>query len=135
MTSATKARVVVVTGGSRGLGSVIAERFAREDRVFVLDREASTPHPSTLHLEVDVGDFDAVRAGCDQIVSLAGHVDVLINNAGSITVGPFVAQEPSDWEDMISSNLKGVLNCCRVFGKVMIDQPAGGRIVNIASTD
>lgn len=138
MMNARRPRVVVVTGGSRGLGSIIVDRFAGQDLVFVLDRlppESSSPRLNTVHLAIDVGEFDAVHAACDRIVSYAARVDVLINNAASIRAGPFVDQTPSDWEDMISTNVKGVLNCCRVFGKVMIDQRNGGRIVNIASTD
>lgn len=132
-------RVVVVTGGGRGLGSVIVQRFAAKDRVFVLDRALrdyqcdSHTHP-IVGLQVDVTDFEAVRAAANLILSRAGHIDVLINNAGTITVGPFVSQVPADWEEMIATNIKGLLNCCRIFGQTMVDQH-DGRIINIASTD
>lgn len=135
-------RVTLVTGGNRGIGRAIAERVAKEDHiVIVLDKETNEETERVLKryneqnrlIECRIDDFQEVKSIATEISATVGPVTCLVNNAGIVRVTKFLEQSPEEWEEMFAVNTLGVLNCCRVFGKQLVDQ--GGRIVNIASTD
>ncbi|KTR08796.1 SDR family NAD(P)-dependent oxidoreductase [Curtobacterium luteum] len=129
-------RVVVVTGAARGIGAVIAARFAAEGcRVVALDLAfdaAAGPGPDVDRVVCDVTAPDSVRTAVDTVVERHGTIDVLVNNAG-INVEGLVADLDWDaWRRCMDVNVGGTFLVSRAVSPVM--RAAGrGRIVNAAS--
>jgi NAD(P)-dependent dehydrogenase (short-subunit alcohol dehydrogenase family) len=112
-------RAVVVTGGTRGIGRAVAERFAAAgDRVVALGRA-----------DCDVTDEAAVAATFERI----GPVDVLVNNAGVSSSAPLARTTLEDWDAQLRVNATGAFLCTRAVLAGMLERDAG-RIVTVAST-
>jgi NAD(P)-dependent dehydrogenase (short-subunit alcohol dehydrogenase family) len=112
-------RLVVVTGGTRGIGAAIAARFsAAGDQVLAPGRA-----------ECDVTDEDAVAA----YFAAAGPVDVLVNNAGISASAPVSRTSLHDWRSQIEVNATGAFLCTRAVLPGMRERDRG-RIVTVAST-
>jgi NAD(P)-dependent dehydrogenase (short-subunit alcohol dehydrogenase family) len=135
-------RVVVITGGSRGLGLVIARQLVREGaRVCLLARDnaelerASRQFPQDaeiLTIRCDVRRRADVRHAMDRVLERWPAVDVLINNAGVIQVGPLEHMTPGDFENAMATHFWGPLHL--IYECVPAMRRRGfGRIVNIAS--
>lgn len=137
-------KVVIVTGGGRGLGRAISERFAAEGAHVVLtgrtrqtlDEAASAiaaAGGSARAFPGDVAREADVEALCADVLETFGRIDVLVNNAG---INPWykTAQDTSldEWRAVIDTNLTGVFLTCKHAGRAM--QAAGsGSIVNVTS--
>ena len=142
--SETPDRVVVVTGGSRGIGRTIcATLSAPGTRVyFNYNNNAEAARATVAEVEaaggkaythrVDVSSEAAVADYLGAILKEAGRIDVLVNNAGITRDGLLVRMKESDWDDVIDINLKGAFNCMKVVAKAMMKQRYG-RIINISS--
>jgi 3-oxoacyl-[acyl-carrier protein] reductase len=138
-------RVVVVTGGSRGIGRAVALRFAEEKpRIVIMhydpDLEAAE---ETLRLlgekgveteshRLDVSSKEDVDARFKEIFSRLQRVDVLVNNAGITRDALLMRMSEEEWDRVIRVNLKSVFNCSQAVIRTMVKQ-RGGRIVNISS--
>ena len=135
-------RTALVTGGSRGLGFVLARRLLEEGaRVAICGREAQTLEDARLYLgagdrlmtvECDVSDPDQVEAMVAAVVERFGPIEVLINNAGVIAVGPESAMSLDDYEYVMGANFWGALHTTLAVLPGMKARNEG-RIVNIAS--
>lgn len=137
-------RVVIVTGGSRGLGSGIVRSFLDAgDRVATCSR-SSTPFieellsdesvgPRLFHSDVDVCDRLAVDAFVNDVYRSWGTVDVLVNNAGVARDGVIGLVSEDDVDAVIDLNLKGTVYITKAVVRKMLAAGAGGRIVNISS--
>jgi NAD(P)-dependent dehydrogenase (short-subunit alcohol dehydrogenase family) len=136
-------RVVVITGCSSGFGLRTAIAFARAgDRVVATMRDLTKAGPLEeaaadagvgLTIEaLDVTDPASVVAAFDQVHSDWGPVDVLVNNAGVGTAGPFLEHAVEDWDWLIGINLNGVAYGCHAFGRHMVARRRG-HVVNVAS--
>jgi len=110
-------RVVVVTGGTRGIGRAVVERFA-SDQVVALGSA-----------DCDVTDEEAVAATFERI----GPVDVLVNNAGISSSAPVARTSLDDWRSQIDVNATGAFLCTRAVLPGMLER-GSGRIVTVAST-
>ncbi|HET8952479.1 MAG TPA: SDR family NAD(P)-dependent oxidoreductase [Solirubrobacteraceae bacterium] len=110
-------RVVVVTGGTRGIGRAVVERFA-SDRVIALGSA-----------DCDVTDEAAVAATFERI----GLVDVLVNNAGIAGSAPLARATLEDWRSQMDVNATGAFLCTRAVLPGMLER-GSGRIVTVAST-
>lgn len=136
-------RVVLITGGSRGLGLALARQVAQEGaRVVVCGRDPDSLErgrdsiaktgAEILALPCDVTDRDQVREMLDQVGQRYGPVDVLINNAGVIEVGPAVTMSVADFEEAMTTNFWGMLYPTLAVLPEMRARRSG-RIVNITS--
>jgi NAD(P)-dependent dehydrogenase (short-subunit alcohol dehydrogenase family) len=135
---------VLVTGGSRGIGRVIARSFAeRGDRVavhFGSSREqadealAELPGSGHVLVQADMADADAVGAMVDDAAERLGGLDVLVNNAGTgDPTGDFLELSYEEWRQVIDTNLSGAFLCSQRAARRMVDAGNGGRIINITS--
>lgn len=137
-------KVVLVTGGGRGIGRAIALAFAAQgDHVAVtgrtrsyLDRVADEIRrlgASALPLACDVTRRQEVEALRAEIEGRFGAVQILVNSAGMAPAVAFLEMEDGLWEEVFKVNLTGTYYCCKVFLPGMI-ACGWGRIINIAST-
>ena len=127
-------RVVVVTGGARGIGQAIARRFAEEGATVVAaDVEPAEQHDGTVrHERADVSCADDVAELFSRVIGDYGRVDVLVNNAGIWFRRRFMEISVDEWDRVLAVNLRGVFLCT----KAVVDPMAaagGGAIVNIGS--
>jgi NAD(P)-dependent dehydrogenase (short-subunit alcohol dehydrogenase family) len=136
-------RAVLITGGSRGLGLELARVFASEgaDLAIVardpdeLDRARQQLEPvarTVLTIQADVGNRDEVDRAIEQVADHYGRLDVLVNNAGVIQVGPMEHMQLEDYESAMRVHFRGPLHTTLAAIPYMRRQQ-GGRIVNIAS--
>jgi 3-oxoacyl-[acyl-carrier protein] reductase len=137
-------KIAIVTGGARGIGGQIATAFAAEgaDVVIadVLGEDVAAPVLESIkkagrrHLlaRTDVSDEDQVRAMVDTALAEFGRVDILVNDAGIVDQKPFTELEVSDWDRVISVNLRGVFLCTRFVLPGMLERKSG-KVINIAS--
>ncbi|QHC64576.1 glucose 1-dehydrogenase [Rathayibacter festucae] len=125
--------VVVVTGGGRGIGRAIVDRFLTEGaRVAALDLAFPSLSGDAQQLVCDVTDPASVRAAIDAVVERFGHVDVLINNAGINVEGTVETLDPSRWDAAFDVNVRGTFLVSQAVVPVMKAR-GGGRIINAAS--
>jgi len=139
-----KSKVVLVTGGSGGLGRAIARSFARAgfsvvitarsaERLKVAAQEISSEDAALVALLCDIAQKEQVEALREKIRSEMGIVQILINNAGLAQAVSFLDMDDHLWDETLKINLTGTYYCCKAFLPGMI--AAGwGRIINIAST-
>lgn len=138
-----KDRVVVITGGSRGLGLVLARRLAKEQARLVLlarnneELEAAQEELQKLEVEArilvcDVTIQQNVEAAMAKVIEEMGSIDVLINNAGVIQVGPHDSMTTDDYRNALDSHFWAPLYAALAVVPHMKEKKFG-RIVNIAS--
>ncbi|MCW2785630.1 MAG: Short chain dehydrogenase [Marmoricola sp.] len=127
-------RVVLVTGGSRGIGRGITEAFSLAGATVVTcARSEAEPFPGTTHVTCDVRDPDSVQALVDGIVANHGRLDVLVNNAGGAPAADAATASPRFHDKIIALNLNSPLLVAQIANQVMQAQDSGGSIVNISS--
>lgn len=127
-------RVVVVTGGSRGIGRAIADGFTHEGAK-VISLDIRTPKPEIEGVEhrlCDVTSRDQVLEAVAGIDREHGRLDVLVNNAGMVADAPAELMDLDEWRHVFEVNVDGVLNTCHAVLPVM-KRRRWGRIVNAAS--
>jgi 3-oxoacyl-[acyl-carrier protein] reductase len=137
-------RVILVTGGSRGIGRSIALAFAEPGSVVAIGYRSGEQAAAGVLAELrgrgaegmtmraDVTDLAQVRSMIDALVSRCSRIDVLVNNAGGSRDGLLALMDPGDWDAVLDLNLKGVFHCCKVVTRPMMAQ-RGGAIVNVSS--
>jgi NAD(P)-dependent dehydrogenase (short-subunit alcohol dehydrogenase family) len=133
-------RVVVITGGSQGIGAACARRFAREGAKAVIadvadDRgQALATELGALYLHCDVShkaDVDAVVAAT---LARHGRIDVLVNNAGIFKAADFLDVTEADFDAVLRVNLKGSFLMGQAVARAMV-AAGGGSIVNMSSVN
>jgi acetoacetyl-CoA reductase len=133
------ARVAVVTGGTRGIGSAIsvalkkagykvAANYAGNDAAAV----AFTKETGIPAYKFDVSDYGACQDGVKRIASELGPIEILVNNAGITRDAVLHRMTPEQWAAVISTNLTSCFNMCRLVIDSMRER-GFGRIVNIGS--
>ena len=138
-----RGQVVMVTGGARGIGKAIAEKFAAQGADLVIADvslqsaeetagELSKKGIKAKAVTMDVSKSSDVTRVFDEVVKELGRIDVLVNNAGITRDSLLLRMKEEDWDLVLSINLKGVFLCSKEAVKIMVKQRYG-RIVNIAS--
>ena len=127
-------RVVIVTGGARGIGAAAIEAFVEEGASAVsLDIAApAEPLKDTRYIAVDVTDRAALEDAFASIDAEEGRVDILVNNAGYQRVGRTEEYDPEAWRHVIDVHLFGMFHCTALAIPRMKAQ-GGGAIVSVAS--
>ena len=137
-------RVALVTGGGRGFGRAIVEAFAAEGADVAVNYNATAAGAAeaaaavekqgrrALAVRADVAREDQVRAMVDQVLQRFGRLDVLVNNAGIMTRGPFLDVPQKDYESMWAINVAGTFLCSQYALKPMV-KARYGRIINLSS--
>lgn len=134
---------VLITGAARGIGRATAERLAAAGaRLLLLDRDEAGLEAAALELRargahvdtfaVDVCDPGALSDCARAVEQRVGALDLLVNNAGLLVVGQLEDTPREDWARVLSVNLGGVVECCRLFTPAMRRRGAG-HVVNVAS--
>lgn len=139
-------KIVFITGASSGIGKACAVEFAklkarlvlaarRINKLETLAKELSTGYGIEVKtLELDVRNFEEVKNKFDQLNSEWKQIDILVNNAGLAKgLDKFYEGKLSDWNEMIDTNIKGLLHTSRVIVPQMIERHSG-HIINIGST-
>ena len=127
-------KTVVVTGAGGGIGQGIAARFAAEGARVVLADRSERVHAVAAELggtgvEADITDPGDV----ERVFAAAERVDVLVNNAGVITISRLEELTLEDWDRVLRVNTTGAFLCCQAAAARMREQGGGGRILNAAS--
>lgn len=138
-------KTVFITGASSGIGYACAEKFAekgynlvlnarRKDRIEELSERLRGLHKINVkELIFDVRDKKAVEAGVASLKNEQIHIDILINNAGlALGLSSFYEGNTEDWDQMIDTNIKGLMYVSKALAKGMIGRKSG-HIINIGS--
>lgn len=137
-------RITVVTGASRGIGRAIAVEMAGPGTHIIVNYNSSLDAAKqtaalveargagATAMQFNVADPEAVKAAFKKILDTHGRVDVLVNNAGIAKDNLLALMNPSDWDEVMNTNLKGAFLCSQAVVKPMI-RNRYGRIVNVTS--
>ncbi len=137
-------KTAVVTGGSRGIGRAIALQLAekganvvvnytsREDAALAVVREIEAMGVSGMAVKADVSKGEEVENLVNEVLNTFGSIDILVNNAGITRDNLIMRMTEQDFDDVISTNLKGAFICTKSVSKVMIKQKSG-KIINVSS--
>jgi NAD(P)-dependent dehydrogenase (short-subunit alcohol dehydrogenase family) len=140
-------KVVLVTGGGRGIGRVIAARFASAGASVVLHYHTSREGAGDLAEEIRAKDGQALvlQADLANVVEVGrlfeqawrhfGRLDVLVNNAGAWSSASVMEMNAAEWDAILNANLRSVFLCTQAAAHCMAQQPGGGAVVNIASVE
>jgi len=137
-------KTVVVTGAASGIGLECARAFARRGaNVALMDlnaepldaikRELNVSGIKCVAVACNVADESAMQAAAEEVQSVLGPPDVLINNAGIGYLGAFMDTEPDAWRRVLDVNVMGVVHCTRAFLPAMRAKGGARTIVNVAS--
>jgi 3-oxoacyl-[acyl-carrier protein] reductase len=131
----------LVTGGSRGIGAAVCQRLAAAGAHITLTyaqsvdaansvAEACRKHDVKAAARVDAGDVAGGQRLVDQLVADAGRIDILVNNAATLTLGDLLSVTPEMFDGYVAVHLRGVFFLTQA---VVPHMPAGSRIINIGS--
>ena len=128
-------RVVLVTGGTKGIGRSIARRFVDAGaRVVTCARsEPQEPLAGTVHLSCDVREPDSVTAMMDRLLEEHGRIDVAVNNAGGAPYALAADASPRFHARVMDLNFVGPLLVAQAANTAMQRQETGGAVVNVSS--
>lgn len=138
-------KLVIVTGGTKGIGRAVAEKFARQGfdvvtcsrKVEELDKlkaELQKDYPTikVFAKPADLSDKSQVKSFCEFVLDLGRSIDVLVNNAGNFLPGKIITESEGALESMINANLYSAYNTTRGLIPWMKEKKAG-HIFNICS--
>ncbi len=137
-------QAALVTGGSRGIGAVIAQRLARDGAKVAVNYQTSAEAAQQVVQQIVAGGGEAVAIAGDvsqegdadalikQVVAQWGRIDILVNNAGITRDRLLLRMTPADWDQVLEVNLRGAFLCTKYVMPHLIRRRQG-RVVNISS--
>lgn len=137
-------KIALVTGGSRGIGRAVAQRLAtmgalvyinyvsRPDAAVETKEVIENSNGKAETIQFDVADSEQVQAAIKTITDAVGGIDILVNNAGVTRDSLMARMKESDWDFVMSTNLKGAFLCSKAVARGMMKKK-WGRIVNLTS--
>jgi 3-oxoacyl-[acyl-carrier protein] reductase len=129
---AAMTRVILVTGGSRGIGLATARRFAAQGDNVAVTYNTTKPEGDFLAVKCDVTKQEDVDRAFDEVESVLGPVEVLVSNAGITKDGLLLRMKEADFESVINANLTGAYRVCKRATHTML-RARKGRIVLVSS--
>jgi 3-oxoacyl-[acyl-carrier protein] reductase len=140
-------KVVLVTGGSRGIGKAISKRFAKEGYDIIINYKENESRAEEAKKEIensydakvmlikaDLSNKEAINDMVNQIFNTYGKIDVLVNNAGVVFDKEFDERTIKDWENTFKVNLIAPFVLTKLIGRKMYEAKSGA-IINISSTN
>ena len=138
-----KGKNAIVTGGTRGIGRVIAIELAKaganvvisgrnEDTLKTVVAEIKACGVDASYVQGDVQVLEQAQSLIDHCAETLGSIDILVNNAGITRDNLLMRMKESEWDDVININLKGTYNTIRASAKRFMKQRAG-KIINLTS--
>lgn len=139
-----KGKTAIVTGGSRGIGKSIALELASRGANVAVNctksiesaeaviKEIRNMGVSGMAVKADVSNSEEVENLVNEVLNTFGSIDILVNNAGITRDNLIIRMTEKDFDDVISTNLKGAFICTKAISKVMIKQKSG-KIINVSS--
>jgi len=136
--------VALVTGGTRGIGLAIAERFAREGKIVAVNYRANDEAasaaldklkllcPRAIAIRADVSIPEEAERLIEEVVSHFGRLDILVNNVGPFLIRPPLETSHEEWRHILDTNLSSAFYCTKSALTHMRRQKAGN-IVNLGS--
>ena len=136
-------KVAIVTGASKGIGAAIALQLAQEGYQLVINYNGNQQkaeavkvlcekYQTSIVVQADVSKSEDAKSLCDTALETFGRIDVLVNNAGITKDNLLLRMSESDFDDVLSTNLKGTFLMCKNVSKIMMKQRSGS-IINISS--
>jgi 3-oxoacyl-[acyl-carrier protein] reductase len=137
-------RVVLITGSSRGIGAEVAAKAAAEGAIVAVHyRESRDGAERTLErvreaggsgdaFAADIGDGSQAERLVAEVIDRFGRIDGLVNNAGKTQVGPFLGIDPTEWDEVLRTDLTAAFHTTRAVLPSMVERGSGS-IVNMAS--
>jgi len=138
-------KTVVITGGSSGIGTEMAQYFAGQGWDVAITYAGNTEGAEFtvaaieaqgqrgFMMQCDVGYKDQVDAFLDAVTAQLGLPQLLVNNAGVQTWAPFLDLQEEDWDRTIRTNLKGYFLCTQKYGRLCVEHDRPGNVVMIGS--
>jgi D-sorbitol dehydrogenase (acceptor) len=134
-----KDKVALVTGGARGIGAAIVDRYVAEGaRVAVADlagaEETAARHGANgFAVSLDVTKTASIEAAVESVVQRWGGIDILVSNAGVFDLAPIVEVTEASFDKVFAVNVRGLFFTLQAVAKRMIARGRGGKIINMAS--
>lgn len=136
-------KVVIVTGGGKGVGKAISITFAEKGAIVVIAeidtnsankvaKRISSFNQNYLVMKTNVINKEEVCSMVAMVKDKFNSIDILVNNAGVLLTSPVIDTSEKDWQKVMDVNLKGVFLCSQAVAKEMIKQ-GSGKIINISS--
>lgn len=137
-------KIALVTGSSRGIGKAIALKLANEGANVVVHgpteseelelsfNQVKVINPNSIKIAAELSDSKEIAKLFETIKETFGRLDILVNNAATQNLSPFLEMKEEDWDYVLAVNLKAPFLCGQCAGRIM-SKNGGGKIINISS--